>query len=117
MRGATLVLGLILVLVAGIWLGGHPEALPGPLRNALVEDGPAVRANIIDTIQEHYYKPVSKRKLEEQSLKGMVASLNDPYTRYFTPHEAKSFNEDLSGQFEGVGIRHRTMVATALSAT
>ena len=104
MRGAPLVVVIVLVLVGGIWLGGHPEALPGFLRDALVEDGPAVRADIIDTIQEHYYKPVSKAKLEEQSLKGMVASLNDPYTRYFTPKEAKSFNEDLTGKFEGVGM-------------
>jgi carboxyl-terminal processing protease len=103
-RGATLVLGLLLVLTGGIWLGGHPEALPRPLRDALVEDGPAVRADIIDTIQEHYYKPVSKAKLEEESLRGMVASLRDPYTRYFSPKEAKSFNEDLSGKFEGVGM-------------
>lgn len=104
MRVVAVVAGLLLLLAGGIWLGGHPEALPGPVRDALVEEGPAVRANIIDTIQEHYYKPVSKAKLEEASLKGMVASLNDPYTRYFSPREAKSFNEDLSGKFEGVGM-------------
>jgi carboxyl-terminal processing protease len=103
-RVAALAVGFLLVLTGGIWLGGHPEALPGPLRDALVEEGPAVRADIIDTIQEHYYKPVSKSKLEEASLKGMVASLGDPYTRYFTPKEAKSFNEDLTGKFEGVGM-------------
>jgi carboxyl-terminal processing protease len=103
-RAATLVLGLLLVLTGGIWLGGHPEALPGPLRDALVEDGPAIRADIIDTIQDHYYKPVSKSKLEEESLRGMVDSLKDPYTRYFSPKEAKTFNDDLSGKFEGVGM-------------
>jgi carboxyl-terminal processing protease len=95
---------MLLVLTGGIWLGGHPEALPGPLRDALVEEGPAIRANLIDTIQEHYYKPVSRSKLEEESLRGMVASLHDPYSRYFSPREAKSFNEDLSGKFEGVGM-------------
>jgi carboxyl-terminal processing protease len=103
-RVALIVTGVLLVLAGGIWLGGHPEALPGPARDALVEQGPAVRADIIDTIQSHYYKPVSKKKLEEESLKGMVASLNDPYSRYFSPTEAKSFNEGLSGQFEGVGM-------------
>ena len=97
-------LGVLLVLTGGIWLGGHPEALPAGVRDALVENGPAVRADLIDTIQSHYYKPVSKAKLEEESLKGMVASLNDPYSRYFSPTEAKSFNEDLSGKFEGVGM-------------
>jgi len=103
-RGLTIVLGLLLVLAGGIWLGGHPEALPGPVRDAFVEEGPAVRANLIDTIQDHYYKPVSKAKLEEESLRGMVASLHDPYSRYFSPKEAKSFSEDLSGKFEGVGM-------------
>ncbi|MEA2244206.1 MAG: carboxyl-terminal processing protease, partial [Solirubrobacteraceae bacterium] len=88
-------LGVLLVLTGGIWLGGHPEALPAPVRDALVETGPAVRAELIDTIQNHYYKPVSKSKLEDASLKGMVASLNDPYSRYFSPQEAKAFNEDL----------------------
>jgi carboxyl-terminal processing protease len=97
-------LGVLLVLTGGIWLGGHPEALPSPVRDALVETGPAVRAELIDTIQSHYYKPVSKSKLEDASLKGMVASLNDPYSRYFSPREAKAFNEDLSGHFEGVGM-------------
>jgi carboxyl-terminal processing protease len=103
-RAATVVLVLVLVLTGGIWLGGHPEALPGGVRDALVEEGPAVRADIIDTIQSHYYKPVSKAKLEDASLRGMVASLKDPYSRYFSPKEAKSFNEDLSGKFEGVGM-------------
>src|SRR3954451_10853331 len=103
-RVAAVVLGVLLVLTGGIWLGGHPEALPGGVRDALVENGPAVRADLIDTIQNHYYKPVSKSKLEEASLKGMVASLNDPYSRYFSPREAKSFNEDISGKFEGVGM-------------
>jgi carboxyl-terminal processing protease len=103
-RVAPLVLALLLVLTGGIWLGGHPEALPGPVRDALVEEGPAVRAELIDTIVNHYYKPVSKAKLEEASLRGMVASLNDPYSRYFSAKEAKSLNEDLSGKFEGVGM-------------
>jgi carboxyl-terminal processing protease len=103
-RGATLLLGLLLVLTGGIWLGGHPETLPGPIRDALVDDGPAIRANLIDTIQEHFYKPVSRKQLEEESLRGMVDSLKDPYSRYFSPREAKSFNEDLSGRFEGVGM-------------
>src|SRR3954451_20281011 len=103
-RPAALVLALLLVLTPGIWLRGHPEALPVRVRDALVEDGPAVRADLIDTIQEHYYKPVAKSKLEEVLLRGMVASLRDQYSRYFSPKEAKSFNEDLSGKFEGVGM-------------
>ena len=104
MRAPLFVLGVVFVLCCGIWLGGHPETLPDPLRDALVDDGPAVRAELIQTIQDHYYKPVKKSALEAASLKGMAASLRDPYTRYFTPKEAKRFDEDLAGRFEGVGM-------------
>jgi len=97
----------IVVLPAGIWLGGHPETLPGPVREALVDEGPALRAEVIETIQDEFYRDVSKSKLEEESLKGLVRSLGDPYSRYFTPREARVFNDDLHGRFEGVGMSVR----------
>jgi len=38
------------------------------------------------------------------AISGMVASLGDPYTTFFPPVEAKIFNEQISGQIEGVGM-------------
>jgi carboxyl-terminal processing protease len=38
------------------------------------------------------------------AISGMVASLGDPYTVYLPPEQNKSSNEDLAGQFGGVGI-------------
>ncbi len=38
------------------------------------------------------------------AISGMVNSLGDPYTTFFPPVEAKSFNEEISGQIEGVGM-------------
>lgn len=38
------------------------------------------------------------------SIKGLVSSLNDPYSTFFTPEEAKIFEEDVSGNFSGVGM-------------
>jgi len=35
---------------------------------------------------------------------GMVASLGDPYTTFFTPSQTTSFNEELSGEYQGVGM-------------
>ena len=96
-----------LALVAGIWLGGHPDALPGAVRETLVDDGPALRAEVIRKIQDEFYRDVSKSKLEEESLKGLVRALRDPYSRYFTPREARVFEEDLHGRFEGVGMSVR----------
>lgn len=38
------------------------------------------------------------------AIQGMVASLKDPYTTFFTPAETKEFNDELSGKYEGVGM-------------
>lgn len=43
------------------------------------------------------------KKLFYGSIKGMLAATGDPYTTFFDPEEQKSFNEDMSGKFEGIG--------------
>ena len=95
---------VLVALLAGIWLGGHPESLPGPLRDALVEEERAVRAEIIDAIQDNYYRRVDEDKLESDSLKGIVQSLDDPFSHYLTPREARQFQESVEGRFDGVGM-------------
>ncbi len=97
-------LGALVVLAAGIWLGGHPENLPGPVRDALVQEDRALRAEIIDSIEKNFYKQVDEERLDESSLKGLVDALNDPYSHYLTPSEARQFTEEVSGEFEGVGM-------------
>src|SRR5215210_3063707 len=100
----TVVTSAVLALAAGLWLGGHPQALPGPLRDAFVESDRALRAELVDTIEDNFYKPVDERKLDDASLKGIVRSLDDPFSHYLTPGEAKQFQESVSGEFEGVGM-------------
>ena len=95
---------LIAVLAAGIWLGGHPENLPGPVRDALVDDNRALRAEVLDTIEDNFYRPVDESKLEDASLKGVVDSLNDRFSHYLTPKEASQFQDSVKGEFEGVGM-------------
>jgi len=103
-NGGIAALVALVALVAGLWLGGHPESLPGPVRDTFVQDDRAMRAEIIDSIESNFYKPVNEKKLDDASLKGIVESLEDPYSHYLTPKEAKQFNESVSGHFEGVGM-------------
>lgn len=42
-------------------------------------------------------------KLFYGALKGLVGSLEDPYSVFFTPETSKEFNDELSGKFEGIG--------------
>jgi carboxyl-terminal processing protease len=103
-NGGIAALCALVALVAGLWLGGHPVSLPGPVRDAFVQEDRAMRAEIVDSIEDNFYKPVDKKKLDDASLKGIVESLDDPYSHYLTPKEAKQFDESVSGQFEGVGM-------------
>src|SRR5919199_6080864 len=103
-RGVLAAFCALVALAAGLWLGGHPGDLPGPIRDAFVQDDRAVRAEIIDAIESNFYKKVDEKKLDEASLKGIVQALDDPYSTYLTAKEARQFDEDVSGHFEGVGM-------------
>ncbi|MEA2402170.1 MAG: carboxyl-terminal processing protease [Thermoleophilaceae bacterium] len=105
MRNASVVIAcMLLALVGGIYLGGHPSTLPGPVRDAFVEEDRALRSEVVKTIEDNFYKPVDESKLDDAALKGIVDSLEDPYSHYLTPKEAKAFQESVSGAFEGVGM-------------
>lgn len=55
-------------------------------------------------IKEEFYKqPVSDVSLYYGALKGLLSGLDDPYSVYFDPEEAKEFAESLDGSFEGIG--------------
>ena len=47
---------------------------------------------------------MTDKAMEYGAIQGMVASLGDPYTVFLPPSENKSANEDLAGEFGGVGI-------------
>ena len=38
------------------------------------------------------------------AISGLIGSLNDPYSVFFNPEEAKSFQEEISGNFSGIGM-------------
>jgi carboxyl-terminal processing protease len=94
----------LVALCVGLFLGGHPKLLPGPAREVFVDQNVATRAQLIDDVKDNFYKPVKEDSLEQASFKGIVSSLHDRYSEYFTPDEAKAFTQNLNGQFEGVGM-------------
>src|SRR5689334_17174478 len=92
-------------LVLGIWLGGHPDALPGFARKTLVGDAQGrVYQEAIDRIEHDYYRPVNRQQLLDKSLGAAVASLQDQFSHYFSPKDYSAFELDTEGQFEGVGM-------------
>lgn len=55
-------------------------------------------------INEKYVdRPVDQQQLLYGAVSGMVSSLGDPYTVFFTPQKAVEFKNDLKGEFSGIG--------------
>lgn len=50
-----------------------------------------------------YYEEVESEVLIEGALEGMAGAVNDPYTEYLDEVESSSFEEDISGSFQGIG--------------
>lgn len=62
--------------------------------------------NIID---EYYVAPTATSTLTDVdrlhgAISGLAASLEDPYTTFLPPEDSKIFKDDISGNFEGVGM-------------
>lgn len=99
----VLVVLMPVLLVAGVWLGGHSDRLPGFARDALVANHDTqVVDQAIARVARDYYRPLQKSELVDASITGLLAGLKDPYSSYLTPHAFKSFGQAAS--FSGVGI-------------
>lgn len=55
-------------------------------------------------ITNNYYKKINKKKLVDSAIKGMVSSLDDPYSNYMDESTTEMFNQTVDGEYKGVGI-------------
>lgn len=63
--------------------------------------------DVWDELEKKYIdkKKIEPKKMLYGAIKGMVSSLNDPYTVFLTPEENKRSKDDLQGKFEGIGAQ------------
>lgn len=54
-------------------------------------------------LQQFVYPVKDDKKLTYGAIRGMLASLDDPYTRFLDPAEYEEFSTDTSGHFDGIG--------------
>jgi carboxyl-terminal processing protease len=59
-------------------------------------------------LSEKYYleegQEIDEEALFQAAVKGLVQSLDDPYTSYYNQEETTQFYENLNGELEGIGI-------------
>ncbi len=104
----TVILIALLALTGGYYLGVQypPSAIANRMKGqtnvfpkALLRDH-SLLVRTAEIIEDNYYKPVT----EDQLTEGMVNSLDDPYSVFFPPAQTKEFQEEISGQYAGIGV-------------
>ncbi|MDE3131131.1 MAG: PDZ domain-containing protein, partial [Acidobacteriota bacterium] len=106
LRDALLGAAAVVLLLVGVWFGGHPSWLPAPLRSAFVSKTANERLvqSALDVIAKDYYKPVNTGKLLNEGLQAAVASLGDPYSHYYAPAGYRQFQQATNPQVAGIGV-------------
>lgn len=99
---------VVLVFVAGYGFGSgviswhQHSGVSGNLPNKL--DYSSVN-EVYKSLKANYDGKLTETQLEDGLKHGLAASTNDPYTVYFTPKEAKDFNDELNNSFSGIGAQ------------
>jgi len=118
MRKRLVIIAVLLVVVS--FAAGHQLGLRG--YTAAADEFPKVTLSrevsaqtldfalfweVWDSIHQRYFDPsrINDAALVFGAIKGMVAAVGDPYTVFLTPEENRVTGEDLSGNFDGVGIQ------------
>ncbi len=99
----------ILIFAAGIFAGQLPT-IQAFLGNPNPHLPQVANANLYNEVwdlvhSDFFIKNVNNSDLFYSSIKGMVASLNDPATLYLSPSDEKAFEQETSGNtFAGIGV-------------
>lgn len=57
-------------------------------------------------IQDKYFGEVqNERRMTYTAIRGLLNTLDDPYTRFLDPEEYRSLREENTGEFEGIGAQ------------
>ncbi len=76
-----------------------------------------VLLEVVEYIQQYYLRNAEGESLWEGAVRGILETLNDPYSEYFDPAAYRSFMSNFESEFGGVGMRvqkvgdHITVVA------
>ena len=99
-RRLLIVLVVALAFVAGF---GLATLLAGTAGTASARGQERLYREVLQDLQSDYYRPVDVARLGQAGVNGLLASLHDPYTVYFTRQQATAFDQELSGTYTGIG--------------
>ncbi|MBK5202872.1 MAG: S41 family peptidase [Prolixibacteraceae bacterium] len=90
-------------IIAGIFIGNRLNVYPEQTRNASIQGSNKLNT-IINIIQGAYVDSVSKSDLIEEAIPALIKNL-DPHTAYIPAKNLQDVNEELAGDFGGIGVQ------------
>ncbi len=117
-----LAVGVVYLSIQLISGGGTPGAGRGGSYEVEVTPGSAVNYELFSKLQslekvihQYYYKDdITSQQLGDGIYKGLLKSLNDPYSSYYTPEELQDLVESTEGVYYGIGAYVSMDTATNL---
>lgn len=92
-----------IVMVIGMWIGYQLKTNTNGGMGFLTNTKSNSLQEILNIIQKDYVDPVSIDSLKESAINDMLAHL-DPHSIYIPAIELQRVNEDMQGNFQGIGI-------------
>ncbi len=119
-------LAALVIFAAGFYAGQAKLDLPAPVTKFIDRGREKAPQNVdwnllwdsIKLINEKYVnRPADMQKILFGAISGAVGSLDDPYSVFLPPEQAKDFQEELKGSLEGIGaeiaIKHQRLTVVA----
>lgn len=92
-----------LILIAGMFLGYKLGHQGGGKKDFFASNKRSTLQEAVDLIRLRYVDSVHLDSLEGRAIQEMMTEL-DPHSVYLPPVDLKEANEDLAGNFEGIGV-------------
>ena len=94
-----------MLLIGGIGLGIYQYADASERNQGAVTDTFVEKAKLIEeTVKDNYTGEIDDQDMEEYMYKGLMASLGDPYSAYYTSEEYEELNAETTGSYQGIGV-------------
>jgi len=101
-----------IILAAGIFLGNRLGKNPRYNYSFLNYSNDNI-SSVISYIESKYVDTVDRKMLEESAIPALLEKL-DPHSIYIPASEMKNVNEDMQGNFEGIGVVFNLLTDTAI---
>ena len=109
--------GIIVALAGGGFYAGYERGRDNPRRVVIEGVTGMDGAEEVDfstfweawkTVEDNYLDDTSGDRQAKVygAIRGLIGSLDDPHSEYFPPRDLQKFQEDIQGNFGGIGAEH-----------